>query len=206
MVSLFLRGPVFGPPFSSTGMFLESLSLLRACFWNPFVFRGPCLDSFAFRGHVFTLPLSSAGVSLDCLYCNFTHHGFVFGSLCLWAPFVFRRGLVFVLSLSSAFFEYFPSVCFWWLFFGHPPASGTSFLDLLWLPGPRFWTFSAFRRFVFGLPLASGASFLDLFWLPGPRFWTSSGFRGFVFGPPRVGRPFQTPPVQEGTWSTMVVP
>ena len=54
---------------------------------------GLFLDSFVFRGHVFTCPLSSAGVSLDCLYFVF-HHGFVFGSL-LWAPWWSVLGLHF---------------------------------------------------------------------------------------------------------------
>ena len=67
-------------------------------------------------------------------------------------------------------------------------------MDLLWLPGARFWTSIGFRELVFGLvfgpPLASGVSFLDLLWFAGARFWTrfwtSSGFRGLVFRPPLV--------------------
>ena len=53
------------------------------------------------------------------------------------------------------------------------PFSGASFLDLLWLPGPRFWTSSGF-----GPALASGGSVLNLRWLPGARFWASIGFGG----------------------------
>ncbi len=140
-----IRGPVFG---------------LRA--WTPFVFRGP----------VFGLSLSSAGLFLHflclpraCLWTAFPLW-VCFRSLCLllqacfWAPFVFRHGLVFVLSLSSTFFHYVPSVCFWALVFGPPLASGA-----------LFWTSSGFRELVlgplasgcrFGVPLASGRSFLDL--------------------------------------------
>ena len=119
------RGPVFGLPFSSAGLFwtlfifrrpVFGLSFFaRACFWTPLVFPQTCfwnpfvlcghvfgipvssaglfLDSFVFRGHVFTCPLSSVGVSLDCLYFVF-HHGFVFGSL-LWAPWWSVLGLHF---------------------------------------------------------------------------------------------------------------
>ena len=155
---------------------LPRLYLPRACF----------LDSFVFRGLVF--PLSSTGVSLDCLYFVF-HRGFVFGPLCLlrfWAPFVFRHGLVFGLSLSSAFFYYFPSVYFLGLVFGAPLASRGLVLDFLWLPGlvldflwlpwARFWTSSSFRGFVFGAPLVSGGSFLAFLWPSGFRFWSSSSF------------------------------
>ena len=82
------------------------------------------------------------------------------------------------------------------LVFKPPLASGRSFLDLLWLPGARFWTSSGFRALVFGPslwalvfgpPLASCARFLDIRWFPGARFWTSSRFWtscGFRFGPP----------------------
>ena len=111
------RGPVFGlracfwTPFLFRGPVLDPLYLPEACFWSLFfcagLFLALCghvfgipvssaglfLDSFDFRGHVFTCPLSSAGVSLDCLYFVF-HHGFVFGSL-LWAPWWSVLGLHF---------------------------------------------------------------------------------------------------------------
>ena len=104
------RGPVpglracFWTPFLFSGPVLDPLYLPEACFWSLFFCAGlfldpPCLpqtcfwNPFVFRGHVFTCPLSSAGVSLDCLYFVF-HHGFVFGSL-LWAPWWSVLGLHF---------------------------------------------------------------------------------------------------------------
>ena len=79
------HGLVFGLPFSSAGLFLDSLCPPRACFWTPFVLSGP----------VFGLPLSSAGLFLDSL-CP--------PRACFWIPFVFcgpAFGLQKVLSFEE---------------------------------------------------------------------------------------------------------
>ena len=140
---------------SSAGLFLDSLYLPRACFWTLFVFRGL----------VFTLPLSSAGVSLDRL--SFvglfwiplsSSAGMFLGSLCLPPRSCFCTLFVFhFLSLCS--FGLFLGARFWTsgLVFGPPLGS---FLDILRLPGARFGP-SGFR-----------VSFLEFLWLPGARSWT----------------------------------
>ena len=140
------RGPVFGFSLSSAGLFLDSLCLPRACFYTSFVFRGrvfgpPFLCGFAlgpfvfFCRHVFGLPLSSATVLFLC-------------SLCL--PRSFIMFLRFVFGRSFLDLRWLPG-----LFFGHPPASGSSFwalwlpgvvLEFLWLPGARSWTFCMASR------------------------------------------------------------
>ena len=74
------------------------------------------------KNFVFGLPLSSAGLFLEPY---------------LWTTLVFRRP-PFGLTLSSVRLLSFLDV------FGPPLPSGASFLDLVWLPGRRFWTSSGF--------------------------------------------------------------
>ena len=125
-------------------------------------------SSAGFRRLVLGPPLAFGGSFLELLWhrswtSSIASGAFFFGS-CFWSPLASGPG-------------FWTSSGFRGLVFGPPPASGRSFLDLLRLPGARFWTSSCFHG-------ARLRSFLDLLWLPGARFfllrfWTSSGFRGF---------------------------
>ena len=133
------RGPVFG---------------LRACFWTPFLFRGPgglFLVSLFLRGPVSGLPLSSTDMFLEplclvraCFWNPCVFRGPVFGLLCLpracfYMSFVFR-GRVFGLPLLCLP----PWVCFW------IPSLGSLVVRF----GAPFWC----RWSVLGLRLGAGGA------------------------------------------------
>ena len=138
------RGPVFG---------------LRACFWTPFLFRGPVLDPLYLPEAFFFCFFFCAGLFLDspclpqtCFWNPFVLCGHVFGipvsSAGLFLDSFVFRGHVFTCPLSSAGV---PLDCLYFLdpFFGLP---GGPFWGSILVPVVRFGAPFWCRWCVLGFP------------------------------------------------------
>ena len=139
------RGPVFG---------------LRACFWTPFLFRGPVLDPLYLPEACFWSLFFCAGLFLDspCLPTDMFLEPLCLVRACFWNPCVFRGPVFGLLCL--------PRACFYMSFVFRGRVFGLPLLCLppwvcFWIPslgslvvrfGAPFWC----RRSVLGLRFGAG--------------------------------------------------